>query len=617
MSKSIVKEKFQRDFTLNREAVDEENRTVEIAFSSEEPYERWFGTEVLVHDADSVRLDRLNNGGAVLVNHDSRDQVGVVESSRVDDDRRGRAFIRFSKSNRGEEIFQDVKDGIRSLVSVGYKIHKYDVTERDGMSDLVEVKDWEPFEVSIVSIPADTSVGVGRSDIGGDHATETQSTIKTKDKEPVMDDLVKEPEVKAEKIDRDAELNALRTQETKRIDAIKAVADEYELPELGREAIANGTSIEDFNKAALQEVGARNSQARIDTRHEGEVDLSMNDRKAFSLSRLMFALANPQNQKAQDAAKFEFEVGTEACKGFGSDFKQRGAFVPTSLLSGERDLSVGTPSAGGNLVATNLLAGSYIDVLRNSSALMNAGAMMLPGLVGDVAIPRQTGGAASAWIAAEDGDAAESDPTFDQVSLTPKDLACYTEVTRRLFQQSTPAIEGIVMQDLATAQALGIDLAGLYGSGAAGQPRGIANQSGINTFNFTGANPTYAEIVRMVREVAADNALLGSLRFLIDANGWDALSTTPKQGAGVEGNFILGDNDKIKGFDYTMSNQVTAGDFFFGNFSDLIIGEWGGLEVAVDPYTHSLKGKVRYVTFKTCDVAVRHPESFVFCNDGV
>lgn len=608
---SIVKEQFQRDIKIDKREVDEENRTVELAFSSEMSVKRWFGEEVLDHEAQSVRLDRLNGGGAVLINHDTNDQVGVVESARVDGDRRGRATIRFSQSERGQEIFQDVKDGIRSLVSVGYKIHKYDVEEREGMPDLYTVRDWEPYELSLVSIPADPSVGVGRSE-----------EIEPEKIEPKVTKMSEEiVEERQETFDPEKEMHKLRTEEVKRQDAIKSVADKYELPELGREAITDGWDIAEFNKRALEEVGKRNNQARSESGHDGNIDLSDNDKKRFSLTRLMHALANPNDKRSQEIAAFEFEVGNEACRGFGDDFKQRGAFVPHDSLQAhpisKRDLSVGTATAGGNLVATNLLAASYIEVLRNASALMNAGATMLTGLVGDVAIPRQTAGASSTWISAEDGDATEADPAFDQVSLTPKDLACYTEVTRRLFLQGTPSIEGIVRRDLAVAQALGIDLAGLYGSGASGQPTGIANQTGINTFNLAAADPTYAEVVRMVKEVMTDNALMGQLRFIIEANGWEALSLTPKQGSGVEGNFILGDNDSIKGYPYTLSNQVTAEDYFFGNFSDMLIGEWGGLEIDVDPYTHSLKGKVRYVTFKTCDVAVRHPESFCHVNDGV
>lgn len=608
MPKSIVKERYQRDFKITREDVNEDNRTVELAFSSEEPYERFFGEEILVHDPQSVQLDRLNNGGAVLVNHDTDDQVGVVESARVDDDRRGRAVIRFSKSERGQEIYQDVVDGIRSLVSVGYRINKYNVTEREGMPDEVKVVDWTPYEVSIVSIPADPSVGVGRSD---------EVEPKPEIKQEVVKMTVETKKEEVQKPDFAAERQRMQTEEIKRMDAIKSVADKYELEgDLVKEAITEGWTLSQFNEKALAKVGERNNQARSETKHDGEVDLSKKESENFNLLRLMNAIANPNDKRAQNDAAFEFEVGTEAVKGFGPEFKERGAFVPTSALNSKRDLSAGTATDGAELVATNLLAQNYIEVLRNSSALMGAGAMLIPGLVGNVAIPRQTSGASSTWISAEDGDATESEAQFDQVTMSPKDLACYTEVTRRLFQQSTPAIEGIVRRDLAIAQALGIDLAGLYGSGASGQPTGVANQTGVNTFNFAAADPTYAEIVRMIKEVAADNALMGNLRFIIEAEGWDALSLTPKQGSGVEGNFILGENDLIKGYPYTMSNQVTDEDYFFGNWADLMIGEWGGLEINVDPYTHSLKGKIRYITFKTVDVAVRHPESFCYCNDG-
>jgi len=257
-----------------------------------------------------------------------------------------------------------------------------------------------------------------------------------------------------------------------------------------------------------------------------------------------------------------------------------------------------------------------IEILRNASSVTRAGMTVLSGLVGNVDIPRQTSAAASTWISAEDGDSTESEPQFDQVSLSPKDLACYTEVTRRLLQQSTPSIEAIVMRDLAIAQALGIDRAALYGSGSAGQPLGLSGQSGINTKDLAAADPTYAELVAMVALVMADNGIMGNPMWLIEANGWEALSTTPKQGSGVEGNFILGDSGRIVGYNHIMSNQVTAEDYFFGDFSQILCGEWGGMEINVDPYTHSLKGKIRYITFKTVDIACRQPTAFCWGNDA-
>lgn len=606
LKNELLDRKMERSEQIETRAVDDETRTVEIAFSSEMPYERAFGEEVLSHNRESVMLDRLERGAAVLVNHDPDDQVGVVVSARIDDDGVGRAVIRFSQSQRGQEIYQDVKDGIRQLVSVGYRIHDYEVEKREGRPDLVTVTRWQPFELSIVAIPADPSVGVGRSDSPNPQPKE----------DCAMSEAEKVPaEQEAPAFDREAEATRVRTEKARRMDSIRQIADRYDISEIGREAIAEGWSVEKFNARALEEVGKRNNAARSESAHDGEVDLSRKERDRFSLIRLMDAISNPNDRAAQRRAAFELEVSAEAQRGFGSDFNCRGEFIPTSLMS--RDLSAGTSTDGAELVATNLLASSYIEVLRNASSVMRAGATMLPGLVGDVAIPRQTSAAASTWISAEDGDATESEPQFDQVTMAPKDLACYTEVTRRLLQQSTPAIEGIVRRDLAMAQALGIDLAALYGSGSSGQPRGIANQTGINVKDLAAADPTYAEIVEIIRLVMEDNALLGTPTWLIEANGWEALSTTPKQGSGVEGNFILGDNERIKGYPYIMSNQVTDEHYFFGDFAQVLIGEWGGLEINVDPYTHSLKGKIRYVTFKTVDVAVRQPKAFCHAHDGI
>jgi HK97 family phage major capsid protein/HK97 family phage prohead protease len=604
----ILDRKVERSATVQRREVDEDARTVEIAFSSEEPYERFFGVEVLRHDSESVLLERLNGGAAVLVNHDADDQVGVVESARIDNDRVGRAVIRFGKSQRAQEIFEDVRDGIRRLVSVGYRIHKYEVEERSGEPDLVTVTRWEPMEVSIVAIPADTKVGVGRSSDAPEAQLETQQEATMP--EAVQDEVRQEPT-----FDEAAERQRIRTEETRRVDSIRQAADKFELDDLGRQAVSEGWSIEQFNAKALEKVGERNNAARAESGHDGEVDLSRKDREQFSLVRLMDALRNPNDRSAQQRAAFELEVSAEATRGFGDDFKCRGEFIPTSLLG--RDLSAGTSTDGAELVADNLRPGDYVEVLRNSSSVMRAGATMLSGLVGNVEIPRQTSAAASTWISAEDGDATESEPQFDQITMSPKDLACYTEVTRRLLQQSTPSIEAIVRNDLAVAQALGIDLATLYGAGSSGEPTGIANQSGINVKDLAAADPTYAEIVEIIRLVMEDNAIMGNPVWLIEANGWEALSTTPKQGSGVEGNFILGDNDRIKGYPYIMSNQVTDEHYFFGDFSQVLIGEWGGLEINVDPYTHSLKGKIRYITFKTVDVAVRYPTAFCHAHDGI
>lgn len=631
LREQLLGETHDRSFTIQVRADDDDGDVFEMAFSSEMPVERYFGEEVLVHDPRGVRLDRLNGGGAVLVNHNTDDQVGgiVAGSARIDNDRRGRCAIRFSKSARGQEIKQDVVDEIRKCVSCRYKIHKYEVTEREGQPDLVRITDWEVLEVSIVPIPADESAGFGRSAErhepreSSSASTDSRSKpeIKTTERAAMThetDNGEQKPQTTAPTFDVEAERSRVRTEEKKRADGIRAMAAQHDLEELGRQGIDEGWSVEDFNKRALEKIGERNNSARAKSEHNGEVDLSNKDRKEFSLLRLMDALANKNDRAAQDRAGFELEVSAEAVRGFGPDFNPRGSFIPETLLTGRRDLSAGTATDGAELVASNLLAGSYIEVLRNASRTMQAGVMHLPGLVGNVDIPRQTSAAAATWISSEGGDATESEPQFDQVSLSPKDLACYIETTRRLRQQSTPAIDGLIRNDLAKAAALGIDLAALYGSASSGQPRGISLTAGINTKDLSAADPTYAELVEMVALVMADNAIMGTPSWIIESNGWEALMTTPKQGSGVEGNFILNDaNGAIVGHRHFVSNQVTAEQYFFGDFSQVLLGEWGGLELNVDPYTKALSGTVRFVMFKTADIAVRYPAAFCYAHDGI
>jgi len=602
-----------------REQIDVDARTVEVAFASEAPVSRYWGDEVLDVTPQSVRLERLNNGGAVLVDHDTRMQVGVVEEARVDTDKVARALIRFSKSTKADEIFQDVIDGIRKLVSFGYQVHKFEETKLEGGGVSVRALDWEPHEISIVAVPADVSVGVGRS-LGND-----KTNLNHIEERSMKTEKDKDDDNQAPKFDVESERKKLRTQETERTNKIRAMSDKHGYDDIGKRAIEEGDTFEKFSRDLLDEIGKTNNKERAKSKEDTDLGLSRRDKDSFSFVKLMSAISNPNDRSAQNDAAFELEVSAESAGKIGGEFKARGAYIPDDILlrdipddvyrEATRDLSTLTPGAGGVLSATNLLAGSFIDVLRNAMVMAQAGVRMMPGLVGTQDIPRKVSGAASTWIGSEDTDATESEAAFDMVTLAPKDLACFTEVTRRLLQNSTPAADSLIRDDLAMAQALGLDLAILYGSGVAGQPTGVANQTGINTFNLAAANPTYAETIRMIREVMTDNALMGALSYIIDPLGWEAAMTTEK--AANTAQFLMSEAGTINGQQARVTNQVAAGDWFYGNWADVLVGEWGGLELNVDPYTHSLKGRVRFITFKTADVAIRQPGSFLLTNDGV
>jgi HK97 family phage major capsid protein len=287
--------------------------------------------------------------------------------------------------------------------------------------------------------------------------------------------------------------------------------------------------------------------------------------------------------------------------------------LPTDVLGvWKRDLNT---SDDNEIVATNLLANEFIDVLRNSSSVMQAGARMLPGLVGNVAIPKKTAASSGGWISSEGGAASESEPTFGTVSMAPKNVGAFTDMTRQLILQSTPAIEALVRDDLTQALALAIDKGALEGSGSSGQPTGILNTSGVNKpTSFAAAVPTFAEMVAMETAVAEDNALFGNLAYITDAATYGGLKTKAKDAG--SGMFVL-EGGEANGYNVIRTQQATAGNVYFGNFADCLIGMWGGLDLLVDPYTASSSGTVRVRALQTIDVALRNAVSFAYNNDGV
>lgn len=606
-----------RAFELGREAINTEARTVDLAFSSEEPYERWFGIEVLSHDKGAIRLGRLQAGGAVLMDHNTRDQIGVVESVTLGPDRVARATVRFGNSARAEEIFNDVKDGIRRHVSVGYMVHSWKVVEGKGdAASTYTALDWEPLEVSIVSVPADPTVGIGRglTDEQTQHLSrEFGFTKATPEPEtaPVLKTVPPQPKDPA--MDKTPEQIAAEARATALADAGKATTA---IINMGRayahlggekhaaEFLQSGKSDPaEFQGILLAKIGTAGNDTT-----KGEIGMSKKEVQQFSFLRAMRHLADPLDEDARTAAAFERECSKEAQRKGGLK-RGMGITIPVDVLAAPlaRDLTVGTASAGGNLVATNLLAASFIELLRKKMLLQRLGATTLNGLIGNIAIPRQSGAGTAYWVA-ESGAPTESGQTVDQVSMSPKTVGAYTDISRKLMLQSSIDVEMMVRNDLATVLALEIDRAGLYGSGSSNQPTGVKLQSGINTVDFAAAAPTYAEVVDLETQVAADNADIGNMAYAVNATGRGGLKTTEK--ASSTGQFIWEAGNTVNGYRAEVSNQVASGDFWFGNWADLLIGFWSGLDLLVDPYTGSTSGTVRVVTLQDVDIAIRHPESF-------
>lgn len=574
-----------------------DNDTIEFPFSSEEPVARWFGDEILSHEKSAADLGRLNDGAPLLFNHNMDDYIGVVEKAWIGDDKRAYARVRFASHERAQQIKQDVESGILRNVSFAYEVRKY---VEDVKTKTYTGTDWMAYEVSFVTVPADQTVGVGRSLI------EEKTSEAAMPSEPVAAEAVisvkgKTMTENVTPVDVSAVAAQAADAERQRIAGINALGSKLNQPELARQLIDGGKPLDEARAVFLERIGAIKPVAQ----GEGDVGLTQKEVKQFSFMRAINALANPSDRSAWEAAAFEREVSEAAAAKAGKS--ARGIFVPAEILRHKRDLTVGTSTAGGNLVATDLMADSFIELLRNRSVVQRAGATVMNGLVGNIAIPKQTGGATAYWVA-ESGAPTESQQTIGQVAMSPKTVGAFTDFSRKLMLQSSIDVENMVRNDLAAVIALAIDAAALYGTGLSNQPTGIKATSGINTKDFAADAPTFAEIVGMESEVAADNADIGTMVYLVNAAMRGTLKTTEKATGTAQ--FLWEAGNTVNGYRAEVSNQIAAGDVFFGNFADLMLGFWSGLDLTVDPYTNSTSGTVRVVALQDVDVAVRNAVSF-------
>ena len=616
-------DKFER-----KEVTDFKNvksRTFEFPFSSEQPVKRVFGNEVLSHEEGSADLVRLNDGAPFLYNHNPDKVLGVVESAYINSsDKRGYAKIRFSRSKFATEVLDDVKDGIYRGISFGYSIEKF-----EEMEDGLRAVSWIPHEVSLATIPADNSVGFGRSLIEPLQG----NSINIEDKSPqeeinsaessasttvrTMEESTKQnTAVEAEKsveIDVNAEVQRAIDENNARTAEITTLCREYK--QYGAEDIADalirGNKSPNEAKAAILDLVKNKAEVNntpirstdmIEPKQSKEF-LDKKEVKQFSFLRAINALASPADKQAQEAAAFEREVSDEAAKRYGRPAK--GIIVPNEVL--KRDLNVGTAADGGNLVSTELLSGSFIEILRNKMAIMEAGVTMLTGLEGNISIPKQDGTTSAYWVG-EGSAPTEGQQSFTQISMTPKTIGAFTDFTRKTLLQSSIDIEAFVRDDIAKKIALELDRTAIYGTGSSNQPLGLKDTSGIGSQSLTSFG-TFAEYIGMETDVAVANAEGGSMKYLINASARGALKSTEK--ASNTGMFVF-DNNQINGYDAIVSNQLANNDAIFGDFSQFIVGMWSGLDLTVDPYAGATAGTVRIIALQDIDYASRQAGAFCF-----
>ena len=596
-----------RTLDLSRaDYIDEENRRVRVGVSSEEPVNRSFGKEVLGHKRDEVDMEFMSSGTApFLLDHDMTKQIGVIEEFKLDETaKRTIAVVRFGKSALAREVFEDVVDGIRMNISVGYKINKMERVKDDSDEDYYRAS-WTPLEVSSVAVPADQSkaVGVGRSE------TNIKSNIQVKTMENEKQEINLE-EVKSKTVEE------ARAEFKRNSKEILDLAVRHNRRDLADKAISEGVSVEEFRGVLLENIA---NDKPLDT--PAEVGLKEEEKREYSLLRAINAAASGDWR----TAGFEREVSDEIASRTGKE--ARGFYIPADISWGQRDQTVGTNSQGGFLKPTEHLGDQFIEALQSKLTITSLGARVMAGLKGDISIPKMSASVTNSAFVAEGSAPSEGAATFAQVTMSPKTLAAYVDVSRKLMMQSDPSVEQLLRNDIIATFARKIDEVAIEG-GASNEPSGILNDSDAATvaIGTNGGAITYAKVVDLVKEVEIDNAIIGdNPAFLTNPKVIAKLRTIAKQGSGVEGNFILDPNNTMLGYNVESTNLVPSdlskgtgsnlSALIYGDFSQLMLGFYSGVDVVVDQASLSTSGGTRLAFFQDCDVAIRHGQAFSFIKD--
>lgn len=608
----IPAEMQYRTLRFSREAINDEARTVELSFASEAPVERFYGLEILDCKPKSVRMGRILDGAPLLAQHDQSEQIGVVESAVCGEDGVCRATVRFSKCEDADEIFQDVVDGIRKKVSVGYMVHAMVLESKEGDVPTYRVTDWEPYEVSIVSVAADNSVGVGRANVNTKHQGEVAMELDAKvtpAAEPVK------PTAEQVEKERREEIEAIAKRFVGRVPNVDKMAED---------AITLGVDVAGFRGTIFSKITDGKPL------ESPALGLTPREAKTYSFVRLINALASPGDRRAEEAAAFEFEVSRELLKRSNRPLKMGAqATIPYEVLvANSRALIVGTSTMGGYTVGTDILGAQFIDVLRNRMVLQPAGATYLMGLQGAIGIPAKTTETVAYWVN-ENAAPTSGQPVIGQVALTPKTVGAYTDIGRRLLIQSSIDVNAMVQTDIASSLAVSIEQKVFIGTGAPELSGLNASTSiGSSVGGTNGLAPAWSHILELESVVGIANADVGALAYITNAKVRGKLKNVVKA-TNVSGMVWDQGDFPLNGYKAFVTSNVpsnlTKGTstticsaIYFGNWNEMMLGFWGdGIDILVDPYTGSAAGAVRVRALCEVDAVWRHNGSFSVMKDAL
>ncbi|EME0745929.1 phage major capsid protein [Salmonella enterica] len=652
---------YRRDLTVSAPAFVEsgDDRIVELAFSSEAPYSRIYTDqngdpvelkEILVHDKDAVDLDVLNDKASLLFNHEFDNHIGVVVpgSARIDEDGVGRALVKFSQVGQlANETYDKVKEGTMSKVSVGYTVLE---GHADFSKGVYFVTKWQPYEISIVSVPADSSVGVGRSlNTNTDELDEEKREVEVENKET---EIKPEEEIRSEEKQENKEpeneespsdsgnsssdsesipqeVNPEETRSEEQPEENKPVeTDELNTnTESERQEEAqpeNKPEEEVFQRSAedTEEIRAIGKHLNIS---EDEIQRAIEDKeitvesfkqralnintesKTFAKGKIKMtdtiktletrfdlsaALRSLSQEKALNGAEAEYsqEMARQAAQR-GRAQRSNSVFVPTSALS--------------PVVGTDIRHDSFVDLLLEKSVLGSLGVNTLTGLTAPISLPRMNKNATDAFgFVNENGEGALSEVAFDGVPMSMKTFTGAVAMSRQSML-SMPNIGALVAEHLIKASRIKLEKLILGNEEVTNARAGLVKQL-VDAGKVVKCGLTHKDFlveIAKLTDAGVDEAQIAlAMRGALAA---DLASTLRDQA--VAG-YIM-ENGKIANRPVHTSGVLAEGAILAGDFSALTIGEWAGLEIDVDTTSLRAKGGTAVRVWADLDWAVSNPDA--------
>lgn len=657
--------KFRRDLNGYGGVINEghnDQYEFEIAFSSEQPYQRQFWDEqnqemvvldeILVHTPEAVDLSRLNNNAPLLFNHNFNNHIGVVCNARIDADNVGRALVKFSKhGTMANDIRNKVIEGTMEKISVGYDIKEYHIDYAKGQ--LIVTK-WAPYELSFVTVPADDTVGLNRSlntitvnlEAKRDMTKEQIEEIKEEQEAAQVEETPveenKESEVEetqerqveenkedenledgkdaehpesvdddsstvreAEEVKEERETAPVEEEKIEEV-AERSEEDELEIREIARELniddseLERALSVKDMTPEAFRTKALNNiTNAQ---RNNEQINKEQIMEKTFDLNNVIRSLVDGDVLGAHEA---EYSaMAATATMQRGRAARGGSVFVPAAAMRAAAD---------GNTKATltavtdeKLLNDSYVAMLLPESVLGRLGVKVLSGLTSPTAIPKMTASSVESFgFVDENGAAPEGKAEFANVKMAPKTFAGGNPISRASLK-TVPGIATLITDHINQAVRIKLEQLILSDKENARGPAGVIKQLVDAGRVEKKAAFSYKDFLKEIAKLTDAGVPAQAIKFAMSGATAAELESTLKDN-GVSGYII--ENGKLAGYDVVTSGVIPVDHIVLGSFDAITIGEWGGLELDIDDTTYRAQSAIVPRIWVDLDYVVTQPEA--------